>query len=90
MDIEGSEAKALAGFDMERFRPDLICIERSRKPEAKAEVEKHIPMRRAGTPEEMAAVTAFLASDDASYITGQTLFVDGGLTLYPSFQEQWT
>lgn len=59
-------------------------------PEARAEVEKHIPMRRAGTPEEMAAVTAFLASDDASYITGQTLFVDGGLTLYPSFQEQWT
>ncbi|MEM9808907.1 MAG: glucose 1-dehydrogenase [Cyanobacteria bacterium P01_D01_bin.56] len=59
-------------------------------PEAKAEVEKHIPMRRAGTPEEMAAVTAFLSSDDASYITGQTLFVDGGLTLYPSFQEQWT
>ncbi len=59
-------------------------------PEARAEVEKHIPMRRAGTPEEMAAVTAFLASDEAAYITGQTLFVDGGLTLYPSFQEQWT
>ena len=59
-------------------------------PEARAEVEKHIPLRRAGTPEEMAAVTAFLASDDAAYITGQTLFVDGGLTLYPSFQEQWT
>ena len=59
-------------------------------PEAKANVEKHIPLRRAGTPEEMAAVTAFLASDEASYITGQTLFVDGGLTLYPSFQEQWT
>lgn len=59
-------------------------------PEARAEVEKHIPMGRAGTPEEMAAVTAFLASDDASYITGQTLFIDGGLTLYPSFQKQWT
>lgn len=59
-------------------------------PEAKAEVEKHIPLRRAGTPEEMAAVTAFLASNEAAYITGQTLFVDGGLTLYPSFQEQWT
>ena len=59
-------------------------------PQAKAEVEKHIPMRRAGTPEEMAAVTVFLASDEAAYITGQTLFVDGGLTLYPSFQEQWT
>ena len=60
------------------------------EPEARAEVEKHIPLRRAGTPEEMAAVTVFLASDEAAYITGQTLFVDGGLTLYPSFQEQWT
>lgn len=59
-------------------------------PLAQAELEKHIPMRRAGTPEEMAAVAAFMASDDASYITGQTLFIDGGLTLYPSFQEQWT
>ncbi|MEM9803730.1 MAG: glucose 1-dehydrogenase [Cyanobacteria bacterium P01_D01_bin.56] len=59
-------------------------------PQARAEVEKHIPLRRAGTPEEMAAVTAFLASDEAAYITGQTLFIDGGLTLYPSFQEQWT
>jgi NAD(P)-dependent dehydrogenase (short-subunit alcohol dehydrogenase family) len=43
-------------------------------------VERHIPLARAGTSEEMAAVTAFLASDEAAYITGQTLFVDGGLT----------
>jgi hypothetical protein len=47
-------------------------------------VEQHIPMRRAGDADEMAAATAFLLSDDAAYITGQTLFVDGGLTLYPS------
>jgi glucose 1-dehydrogenase len=53
-------------------------------------VESHIPMRRAGTSEEMAAVTAFLCSDDAAYITGQTLFVDGGLTLYPSFETAWS
>ncbi|MGD1857804.1 MAG: glucose 1-dehydrogenase [Leptolyngbyaceae cyanobacterium] len=59
-------------------------------PQAQAELAKHIPLRRAGTPEEMAAVAAFMASDEASYITGQTLFIDGGLTLYPSFQEQWT
>ena len=32
----------------------------------------------------------FLATDDAAYITGQTLFVDGGLTLYPSFREPWS
>ncbi len=59
-------------------------------PEKRAEVEKHIPMGRAGTSEEMAAVTAFLASDEAAYITGQTLFVDGGLTLYPDFRSAWS
>jgi glucose 1-dehydrogenase len=53
-------------------------------------VESHIPMRRAGDAEEMAAVTAFLCSDEAAYITGQTLFVDGGLTLYPSFETTWS
>ena len=39
-----------------------------------------IPLGRLGTPEDVAALAAFLASDDASYITGSTLFVDGGLT----------
>jgi glucose 1-dehydrogenase len=53
-------------------------------------VESHIPMRRAGDSEEMAAVTAFLCSDEAAYITGQTIFVDGGLTLYPSFETTWS
>jgi glucose 1-dehydrogenase len=59
-------------------------------PEKKEQVESHIPMRRAGTADEMAGVTCFLASDDGAYITGQTLFVDGGLTLYPSFREPWS
>ncbi|MGI8936062.1 MAG: glucose 1-dehydrogenase [Phormidesmis sp.] len=59
-------------------------------PQKKADIESHIPMGRSGTPEEMAAVAAFLASDDAAYITGQTLFVDGGLTLFPSFRTPWT
>lgn len=40
----------------------------------------HIPMGRMGQPDEIASVAAFLASDDASYITGQALAVDGGLT----------
>lgn len=59
-------------------------------PEKKAEVEKHIPMARAGTSEEMAAITAFLCCDEAAYITGQTLYVDGGLTLYPAFRTSWS
>lgn len=53
-------------------------------------VEAHIPMGRAGESWEMGAAAAFLASDDAAYITGQTLFVDGGLTLYPDFRESWS
>ena len=53
-------------------------------------VESHIPMRRAGTADEMGAVACFLASDNAAYITGQTIFVDGGLTLFPSFREPWS
>jgi glucose 1-dehydrogenase len=59
-------------------------------PEKRAMVESHIPMGRAGTSEEIAAVAAFLASEEAAYITGQTLFVDGGLTLYPDFRTAWS
>lgn len=40
-----------------------------------------IPMRRLGDPEELAKAALFLISDEASYITGQTLAVDGGFTL---------
>jgi glucose 1-dehydrogenase len=53
-------------------------------------VTRHIPMLRAGTADEMAGVACFLASDDAAYITGQTIFVDGGLTLFADFREPWS
>jgi glucose 1-dehydrogenase len=59
-------------------------------PKARAEVEAHIPLGRAGTVEEMAAIFAFLASDEASYITGQTIFACGGLTLYGDFMRNWS
>ncbi len=59
-------------------------------PTARAEVESHIPMGRAAEASEIAAVFAFLASDDASYITGQTIFACGGLTLYPEFRVAWS
>ncbi len=44
-------------------------------------VQKNIPMRRAGTPDDVAGLVLFLASDDAAYITGQTINVDGGLIM---------
>ena len=47
----------------------------------KKEEENKIPMRRIGTPSEIAKVAVFLASTDASYITGATFYVDGNLTL---------
>jgi glucose 1-dehydrogenase len=59
-------------------------------PVKRAQVEEHIPMKRAGEADEMAGVTCFLASDMAAYITGQTIFVDGGLTLFPSFLTPWS
>jgi glucose 1-dehydrogenase len=59
-------------------------------PEKRQQVEEHIPMKRAGDSDEMAGVACFLASDDAAYITGQTIFVDGGLTLFPSFGTPWS
>jgi NAD(P)-dependent dehydrogenase (short-subunit alcohol dehydrogenase family) len=47
-------------------------------PELLREYFRHIPLGRGGTPEEVAQACVFLASDEASYITGATLFVDGG------------
>jgi 3-oxoacyl-[acyl-carrier protein] reductase len=45
------------------------------------QIKKMIPLKRIGKPEEIAAVVAFLASEDAAYLTGQVLRVDGGLSL---------
>ena len=44
-----------------------------------------IPVRRIGNTQEVANVVEFLASEKASYVTGTTFYVDGGMTLYPSF-----
>ena len=55
---------------------DILEDEEKRKAE-----ENKIPMHRIGEPNEIAKVALFLASDAASYITGTTIYVDGGLTL---------
>ncbi len=54
-------------------------------PEAEAELLKLIPYHRVGEPQDIGRASVFLASDEADYITGTTLFVDGGMTLYPGF-----
>lgn len=46
-----------------------------------------VPMNRIGEPDEVAAAAAWLASKESSYVTGVTLFVDGGMTLYPAFKD---
>jgi glucose 1-dehydrogenase len=59
-------------------------------PVKREQVTAHIPMGRAGGSEEMASAAAFLLSDEAAYVTGQTLFVDGGLTLFADFRGTWS
>jgi glucose 1-dehydrogenase len=59
-------------------------------PKARAAVESHIPIGRAATSEELAPIYAFLASDDASYVTGQTIYACGGLTLFGDFKKNWS
>ena len=54
-------------------------------PKQKAALEAIIPMGYAGEPKVVAGAAAWLASDESSYITGVTLLVDGGMTLYPDF-----
>jgi glucose 1-dehydrogenase len=54
-------------------------------PELRAKVTAEIPWGRLGEPEEIAAAIAWLASAEAEYVTGASLFVDGGMTLYPGF-----
>jgi NAD(P)-dependent dehydrogenase (short-subunit alcohol dehydrogenase family) len=62
------------GFNDPQFEHDQMTAD-----DVQALIDRTVPMRRQGEPEEMAAAVAFLASADASYITGQTLVVDGGL-----------
>jgi glucose 1-dehydrogenase len=54
-------------------------------PQKRREVEGEIPWGRLGKPEEIAGAIAWLAGPEAEYVVGTTLFVDGGMTLYPKF-----
>lgn len=62
-------------------RTPLLAKRFAVEPEAEAELSERIPLRRLGEPEELAALVALLVSGECGYLTGQTLVVDGGLSL---------
>jgi glucose 1-dehydrogenase len=71
------------GIRVNGIGPGTILTDLAKKavlasPEARRTILSRTPMGRCGEPEEVASIAAFLASDDASYMTGQTMFVDGG------------
>lgn len=55
-------------------------------PEAYDELLKLIPYKRIGEPDDLARAAVWMVSDEADYVHGTTLFVDGGMTLYPGFE----
>ena len=74
---------AAQGITVNAVSPGYIATEMFDEIDAHGleEALKIIPMRRYGKPEEIAAAMAFLASDDAAYITGQVLRVNGGMSM---------
>jgi 3-oxoacyl-[acyl-carrier protein] reductase len=78
-------AKEVAAYGV---RVNVVCpgfietdMVSSMREDIKTEVLKMIPMKRIGTAEEVASICAFLASNKASYITGEVIKVDGGLAI---------
>ena len=72
------------GITVNAIAPGMILTPMNAEasdPAKRAEKERAIPAGRAGTPEEVGRLAAFLASPDASYITGATVVIDGGLSL---------
>ncbi len=55
-------------------------------PEAYSDLMRLIPYKRIGEPDELGRAAVWLASDDSDYVVGSTLFIDGGMTLYPGFE----
>ena len=74
---------ASRGINVNAVAPGFIETDMTNvlKDEVKSEMSKSIPLNRFGKPEDVANVVAFLASDSASYITGQTVNVDGGMVM---------
>ncbi|MEW5975996.1 MAG: SDR family oxidoreductase [Acidobacteriota bacterium] len=63
-----------------------INVEAWGTPEAYRDLMRLIPYKRIGEAEEIGRAAVWLASDDSDYMTGATMFIDGGMTLYPGFE----
>ncbi|MFT8871394.1 MAG: 3-oxoacyl-[acyl-carrier-protein] reductase [Sporolactobacillus sp.] len=74
---------ASRGITVNAIAPGLIATDMSNEldPEIQKKIEADIPLGRPGTPEDVARVALFLASAASDYVTGQTISVDGGMTM---------
>jgi 3-oxoacyl-[acyl-carrier protein] reductase len=70
---------ATRGITVNAVAPGIISSDMTRDVFDAGTISKLVPMQRAGTPTEVAALVGFLASDSAAYITGQVISVNGGM-----------
>jgi 3-oxoacyl-[acyl-carrier protein] reductase len=71
---------ASRGITVNAVAPGIIATEMTDKMFDAAAIASLVPMKRAGLPEEVAALVAFLASEEASYLTAQVISLNGGMT----------
>ncbi len=70
---------ASRGITVNTIAPGIIASPTSAEVFTKEIIDRLVPMKRAGTPEEVAALVSFLASDEAAYISGQLISINGGM-----------
>ena len=70
---------ASRGVTVNAVAPGIIATDMSKDAFPREEIERLVPMKRAGTPEEVAGLVAYLASDAASYISGQIISINGAM-----------
>ena len=90
-----SEPKIAQEYAPHRIRVNSICPGAIRTPinkpawetpEALESLMKLVPYKRIGEPDDIGRVAVWLASDESDYVTGHSLYVDGGMLLYPGFE----